>query len=408
MSDTHEQAVSLEDIVEARQSMQGVVHQTPLDLSATFSALTGNRVYLKTENWQKTGSFKIRGAFNKLRCLSAEERSRGVIAASAGNHAQGVAYAAAQAGIKASVVMPVGAPVSKVMATKGYGARVILAGEGYDAAYRRAVELQQETGATFVHAFDDQAVIAGQGTIGLEILEVLPELEAVVVPVGGGGLISGVATAIKTLKPDVKILGVQADGAASMAVSVREGAIRELPQAGTIADGIAVKRPGSLTFSIIQGLVDDIVTVPDEDITTAILMLLERSKMIAEGAGAVALAALLTGRLGLSGKRVAAIVSGGNIDVHVISQIIERGLVKAGRFVSMRTVLLDRPGALGRLLSLVASAQANVISITHDRTKPNVPIRQAEVVLSLETRDSEHINQIMELLVREGYCVERL
>ncbi len=398
--------VGLADVQAAQAVLKGLIHHTPLDISTTFSRMAQCQVYLKAENLQKTGSFKIRGAINKMHHLP--PGTPGVIAASAGNHAQGVAFAASRLGIPATVVMPVGAPVSKVTATAGYGAKVVQAGDSYDGAYQRALEIRGETGETFIHAFDDPQVVAGQGTIGLEILADLPDVEAVVAPIGGGGLIAGIGLVMKSLRPEVRVIGVQAEGAPSMQVSRQEGAIRQLDTASTIADGIAVKKPGSLTFDLVQRLVDDIVLVPDEDTATAMLALLERSKLLVEGAGAIALAALLSGRISLPGRRVVVVLSGGNVDVHVIAQIIERGLAKTGRFVTLRTVVVDRPGALNRLLTLVASTQANIISITHDRIKPTVPIRQAEVELALETRDWEHIREITTLLSGHGYQVERV
>ena len=285
--------VKLQDVWEARENLTHIIHQTRLDLSFTFSELSGNEVYLKTENLQKTGSFKIRGAYNKIASLTPQEREKGVIAASAGNHAQGVAFGATKAGIPSTIVMPEGAPLAKVVATRGYGANVVLHGGVYDDAYQKALELQKETGATFVHAFDDPEVIAGQGTIGLEIVDELPDIDTILVPVGGGGLISGIAVAVKSLKPKVKIIGVEAQGAASVLASREKGELYALTSASTIADGIAVKCPGKLTFELIQEYVDDIVTVSDEEIASTMLLLLERAKLVAEGSGAAALAALV-------------------------------------------------------------------------------------------------------------------
>ena len=397
--------VTLDHIRQAADRLDGIIHATPLDRSQTFSALTGSEVYLKLENLQKTGSFKIRGAYNKIRSLTAAERVRGVIAASAGNHAQGVAYGAAAAGIPSTVVMPEGAPLSKVVATRGYGAEVVLAGAVYDEAFQKAREIQQQSGQTFVHAFNDAAVIAGQGTIGLEILEQLPDVAAIVVPVGGGGLIAGIAAAVKAAAPHVKVYGVQAQGAPAMQLSKQACELRTTLAAVTIADGIAVKVPGDLTFAIIDKYVDDIVVVDDESIAGAILMLLERSKMMVEGAGAVSLAALLHSLLPARGK-VAAVISGGNIDINFISRIIERGLVKAGRRITICTLVQDKPGELQNLLARITASKANVISIWHDRVERNVPIGQAMVEIALETRDALHSDDILNSLRQAGYQVQ--
>ncbi|TEB17184.1 L-threonine dehydratase catabolic TdcB [Pelotomaculum sp. FP] len=401
-----EAVLTLDMVRVARQRMAGAAHITPLEYSHTFSRLTGNNVFLKLENTQKTGSFKIRGAYNKVMSLSGEEKARGVIAASAGNHAQGVAYAAARAGLTSAIVMPEGAPISKIMAARGYGAQVILAGGGYDEAYHRALELQATSGATFIHGFDDVEIMAGQGTIALELLEQMPDLEAVLVPVGGGGLIAGISLAIKKSKPSVRIIGVQAGGAPAMYRSYREGALIESSNTSTFADGIAIRRPGKLAFEIIRSYVDDIITVDDEEIAGAILMLLERSKLVVEGAGAVGLASLIYHKTSLTGANTAVVLSGGNIDVNILSIIIERGLAKSGRYVRLRTTLTDRPGSLQKLLSVVAQTHANVISINHDRIRPGIPLKQAEVQLDLETRDQEHIQEIVSILKKSNYLPE--
>lgn len=398
--------LNLEKIYTARRRLEGVAYRTPLDYSTTFSGLTGNNVYLKLENMQKTGSFKIRGAFNKLSDLSGEERARGVIAASAGNHAQGVAYAATRAGIPCTIVMPEGAPISKVAATKSYGVRVVLAGGGYDEAYRAARDIQQESGATFIHGFNDVDVIAGQGTIALELLDELPEMGAVLVPVGGGGLIAGVAFALKKLKPEVRVIGVQAKGAPSMQLSYTSSHIVETDKSSTFADGIAIRRPGDITFDIVRSSVDEIVLVDDEEMAAAILLLLERTKLVVEGAGAAGLAALLHQKVTMRGTNLVALISGGNIDMNVLSIIIRRGLSKTGRYVRIRTVLTDRPGNLRGLLAVIAQSGANVISVYHDRTKPDIPIKQAGVELALETHNRDHIDQVAASLVKSGYPVE--
>ncbi|MDF9407058.1 MAG: L-threonine dehydratase catabolic TdcB [Pelotomaculum sp. PtaB.Bin013] len=398
--------LTMEKIYLARDRLVGIARRTPLDYSTTFSKVTGNSVYLKLENMQKTGSFKIRGAYNKVMSLGGEDRDLGVIAASAGNHAQGVAYAAAMAGIRCTVVMPAGAPISKVMATQGYGAEVVLAGGGYDEAYQMARKLQSKSGAVFVHGFNDLDVVAGQATIALELLEELPDVEAVLVPVGGGGLLAGIAFALKEIKPSVRVIGVQAEGAPSMYCSYIEGGLRKVRGAGTFADGIAVREPGDITFALIKQCVDEFVIVDDEEIASAILMLLERSKIVVEGAGAVGLAALIHNKTTLENVKTAVVLSGGNIDVNTLSIIIERGLAKTGRYVRLRTIVTDRPGSLLKLLSVVAEAGANVISVTHDRIKQEIPLKQAEVELTLETRNKEHIEQVIACLTTAGYVPE--
>jgi threonine dehydratase len=399
--------VKLADIQAAQTALQGVAHTTPLDRSRTFSQMAGCDAYLKLENMQKTGSFKIRGAYNKMRLLSAAEKERGVIAASAGNHAQGVAYAAGIVGIKSTIVMPEVAPLAKIIATRGYGAEVVLSGAVYDAAYDKARQLQEATGQILIPAFNDNAVIAGQGTVGLEILRDLEDVTSIVVPVGGGGLVAGIAIAVKELAPHVKVYGVQAQGAPAMYMSKRAHDIKTIPDAVTMADGIAVKVPGDLTFAIIDKYVDEIVVIDDEAIASTILMLLERAKLMVEGAGAVSLAALLHGKIPARGK-VVSVISGGNIDVNIISRIIERGLVKAGRRVKISTMVIDRPGALHRLLSIIADLRANVIHIYHDRVERNVPIGQSIVEVGMETRDAMHTEEILVTLRKEGYNVEVL
>ncbi|MCL6635568.1 MAG: threonine ammonia-lyase, partial [Peptococcaceae bacterium] len=365
----------------------------------------GNRFYFTLETAHTPGSFKTRGAYNKIPSRAGEDGARGVTAASAGNHGQGVAYAATRAGISCVIVMPEGAPISKVAAAEGYGARVVLAGGGYDDAYRAAREMQRESGAAFIHGFDDVEVIAGQGTIALELLAELPQMDAVVVPVGGGGLIAGIAFALKNLKPGLRVIGVQARGAPAMEASLRSGRLCGLANTFTFADGIAVRRPGGLPFSLIRRYVDEIVLVDDEEIAGAILLLLERTKIVVEGAGAAGLAALLQRKTSLRGATVAVLLSGGNIDMNVLSIIIERGLAKTGRYVRLRTVITDRPGSLSTLLAAVAGTGANVISISHDRIKPTIPLKQAEIELALETRGQQHVSQILTVLRGAGYQV---
>ncbi|MHB9093166.1 MAG: threonine ammonia-lyase [Eubacteriales bacterium] len=398
--------IKYEDITEARRSIAEIVRRTPLDYSTTFSEILDREVYFKYENLQKTGSFKIRGAYNKILKLSKRERENGVIAASAGNHAQGVAYAAAKAGCDATIIMPEGVTIAKLMATKSYGARVMLKGRTYDEAYIAAEHLRAESKATLIHAFNDPAVIAGQGTVGLEIYEDLPDVDTVIVPIGGGGLIAGMAVALKYNNPGIRVIGVQAEGAPSMKNAVSQGVVDELESVSTIADGIAVKHPGELTFPLVREFVDDIVLVSDEEIAEAILMMLERAKVLCEGAGAVGVAALLHKRIAGTGK-TAVLISGGNIDVHTLSIIIERGLSKAGRYLRFKTVVVDKPGALQKLLGILAETKTNVISVNHDRILPRIPISRAEIQLDLETRDNEHVDEIIRVLTTNGYKITR-
>lgn len=395
--------VTLQDIREAREILKSVVYKTGVVHNTTFSEMSGNSVYLKMENLQKTGSFKLRGAFNKIAHLTDEEKRHGVIASSAGNHAQGVAMGATFYGIKSTIVMPKHAPLSKISATKSYGADVVLCGNVYDEAYAEARRLQKETGATFIHPFNDPQVIAGQGTIGLEILEDLPDADAIVVPIGGGGLISGVSIAAKSIKPGIKIIGVQSKNIPSMAESVENKKITTVDGTPTIADGIAVKTPGELTFSIIRKYVDNIITVDEDEIANAILLLLERAKVIAEGAGAVPVAAILNRMEDFRAKKIVALVSGGNIDVNILSRIIDKGLVKGGRKIFLDTLIPDRPGTLWRLLNLVAETGANVLSVTHNRSTRDVAIGYAKVELELETVNEEHIEKIKNVLTENGY-----
>lgn len=395
--------INLRDIQEARNCLKNVAYKTGLVHNTTFSEMTGNYIYLKTENLQKTGSFKVRGAFNKIAHLSDEEKRNGVIASSAGNHAQGVAIAATSYKIKSTIVMPKHAPLSKISATKSYGAEIVLHGEIYDEAYEKAREIQQQTGATFVHPFNDPDVIAGQGTIGLEIMEDLPDVDIIVVPVGGGGLISGVAIAAKNINPNVKIIGVQTENVPSMVKSISENHISTVSGKPTIADGIAVKTPGELTFNIIKEYVDDIVTVDEDEIANSILLLLERAKVISEGAGAASLAAILNRLDNIKNKKIVALISGGNIDVNMLSRIIDKGLVKSGRKIIVHTLIQDRPGTLGKLLNLMAETGANVLSVLHNRSTADLPIGFTNVELELETADEEHVERIKNLLSKENY-----
>ena len=394
-------------VLEARQRVMEVARRTSLDYSYTFSDRTGAEIHLKLENFQRTGAFKIRGATNKLAQLSEAEREAGVVTASAGNHAQGVALAATRAGVDAKIVMPEYAPVSKVEATKAYGAEVILHGADYDAAQERAYELRDAEDRTYVHAFDDERVMAGQGTIGLEIVEDCPELDTVVVPVGGGGLISGVATAVKANDPDVRVVGVQAEGASAMARSLQKGELTELDEVDTIADGIAVGRPGSLTFEVVRERVDELVTVSDAAIARTVVDLLERSKTLVEGAGAVALAAVVEEAFDYeAGEVIVPALCGGNIDLNVLRNVITRGLVEDGRYLKIKTTLKDRPGALEGLIEIVADARANIYGIRHERTSLDMSLGGVEVELDLETRGHEHVAELIAELEANGYEVE--
>ena len=392
-------AVTLDMIKDARRAMQGIVRNTPLDPAPHV----GRNIYIKAENLQLTGSFKLRGAYNKIRSLTSEEAARGVIACSAGNHAQGIAYSASMLGIRSTICMPAGAPLSKVESTKGYGAEVVLVPGVYDDAAREARRLAQEQGYTFAHPFDDPLVIAGQGTIGLEILEQLPQVEQVIVPIGGGGLISGIAVAIKTLKPSCRIIGVQAAKAASMYLSQIEDAPVELTSVATIADGIAVKKPGELTFALCQRYVDEIITVSEGEIACAILRLIEGQKTVAEGAGAAAVAAALFGKVDTLGRPTVCVVSGGNVDVTTLSRIVTRGLTKSGRIMELRTEISDNPGSLVHLLQIVADTGANVVNIDHARAVQSSDVGMCLVTLALETRDRDHIRQIRDAMFQAGY-----
>jgi threonine dehydratase len=400
------QAVTIADIWEAHKLLKPRLHHTPLALSRTLHDITGADVYLKAENMQRSGSFKVRGASYKISRLSEQEYRCGVIAASAGNHAQGVAIAASQLQVPCTIVMPETAPLAKVMATQGYGANVVLHGFTYDDAYQRCLALQKESGATFVHAFDDPDVIAGQGTLGLEMLSDLPDADALIVPIGGGGLIAGIAIAARALRPDITIIGVQAAGAPSCRTSLDAGEPHTVPSIATIADGIAVKRPGTLTFSIIQRLVDDVVLVNDEAIIASVLLLMERSKMLVEGAGAVGVAALLHGAVKLKGKKVLVPLTGGNIDINLVGRFIEHGLAAAGRYFVMHTRLDDRPGELMRLLTIIAEMRINVIDVRHQRISNRLPIMQREETLTLETVDRAQCEQLLHRLRTAGYIVE--
>lgn len=395
--------LTLDKIYKARHVLRKVIRETDLIYAPKMSSEC--EIYLKTENLQVTGSFKVRGASFMMSQLSDEEKARGVIACSAGNHAQGVALAAASQGIKSLICLPDGAPISKVEATKNYGAEVCMVEGVYDDAYNKALELQKEHNYTFIHPFDDENVIAGQGTIGLEILDQLPDADAVVVPVGGGGLISGVAYAIKNLNPDIKIYGVQASGAPSMVNSVHDNKIERLDNVSTIADGIAVKEPGQHTFEYCREYVDEMVTVTDDEISAAILALIERQKLIAEGAGAASVAAVMFGKVPVKGKKVVCLVSGGNIDVTILSRVIKRGLLMSGRTSTLLIELIDKPGQLLGVSKIIAEQGGNVISIHHERANEGSDVNGCFLRITMETRDYAHIEAIRKALTDNGFKI---
>jgi len=401
-------AVTLNSIREAAARIRDSIYLSPCARSEGFSQLTGNSVFLKLDNLQRTGAFKERGALNKLLTLTPEEVSRGVIAASAGNHAQGVTYHAGRHGIRAQICMPLTTPLIKVSATKSYGAEVILHGANYDEACEEAVRRSAQFGMTFIHPFDDEVVIAGQGTMGLEILQQVPDVEAIVAPIGGGGLISGVACAAKETNPRLKVIGVQPARLPSMKVAIAEGHPVTLSPAATIADGIAVRRAGEKTLPLIQKYVDDIVTVDEEEIANAILLLLEREKTLAEGAGAAAIAALINRKTSLNGNKVAVLVCGGNIDVSLLSRIMERGLVKDGRLVRLRVHLPDYPGALHRLTGILAQHRANIVETSYDRAYYGVNLGDTAIDITMETRGPDHIVELLSALSASGYTHERI
>lgn len=400
--------IQLSDIQAALGRIRADIRVSPCPRSETFSALTGNSIYLKMDNQQRTGAFKERGALNKILMLTSAERERGVIAASAGNHAQGVSYHAGRHGVRARIVMPLPTPLTKVSATRSYGAEVLLHGTNYDEAYEKAMQVSHDDSLVLIHAFDDESVIAGQGSLGLEILQQHPEIEAIVSPIGGGGLIGGVACAIKESRPSVKVYGVQPARIASMKAAVAAGKPVTLASAKTIADGIAVRRVGDYTLPLVQKYVDDIVTVEEEEIANAILLLLEREKTLAEGAGAAAIAAVLNRKINLQNQRVAVLVCGGNIDVTLLSRIIERGLVKDGRLVRLRVHLPDYPGALHRLTGILAEHRANIVETSYDRAYHGVNLGDTAIDITMETRGPEHISALISALAGAGYTHERI
>ena len=395
--------LTLDKIYQAAFTLKNVARKTDLLHAPNLSGEA--EIYLKSENLQVTGSFKLRGAYNKIASLTEEQRAAGIIACSAGNHAQGVALAATRMGIRSVVCMPDGAPISKVEATKRLGAEVRLVSGAYDDAYEYACRLRDETGATFIHPFNDELVIAGQGTIGLEILDQLPEVDAIVVPVGGGGLISGVACAVKSLAPNVKVYGVQAANAPSMARSRQMDEIVTLDTVATFADGIAVKTPGELTYAMAKQYVDDVVTVTEDEIAAAILALIEKQKLIAEGAGAVSVAAAMFNKLPLAGKKTVCLVSGGNIDVNILSRVITRGLVMGGRNSVLQIALEDKPGQLVGVSKIISDCGGNVVSVHHERSDANMAISSCFLKIGMETRDFEQIRLIKDELTKAGFHI---
>jgi threonine dehydratase len=405
--------ISLADVVAARERVRGAIYYSPCPHSQMLSALTGQQVYLKLENLQMTGSFKERGALNRIAMLTPEQAARGVVAASAGNHAQGVAYHATKRGIRALIVMPLATPLVKVTATRGFGAEVVLHGANYDEACVEATRLCAAEGMTFIHPFDDAVVMAGQGTIGLELLEQVPLLEAVVVPIGGGGLIGGIACAIKEAciqasRPEIRVIGVQTSRLPSMLAARAAGHPVTVEPATTIADGIAVRRAGDVTLPVVERYVDEIVTVDEDEIASAILVLLEREKTLAEGAGATALAALLQKKTSLNGAHTAVMVCGGNIDVTLLSRIIERGLVQDGRMIRLRIHLLDKPGALAELTLLIAKYRANIVDTLYNRAYYGVNLGDTTIDITMETRGREQVEELLAALTAEGYKHDRV
>lgn len=396
--------VDLGMIWTAKQSLSSLIRKTPLTLAPDQMKGGCDSLYIKCENLQVTGSFKSRGAANRIFTLSEEEKARGVIAASAGNHAQGVALASKNLGIRSVIVMPAGAPIYKVTQTRSYGAEVVLFGSGYDEAYEKAREIAEKENLVFIHPFDDPYVIAGQGTIGIEILEDLNNCDTIIVPIGGGGLAAGVAVAAKSLKPGIRVVGAEPKDAASMLYSRNNNAVSEISSAVSLADGVAVKKPGNLTFELCQKYLDDIVTVTEDEIAAAILQMLERMKLVSEGAGAVAVAAASYGNSKGYGK-TAAIVSGGNIDVNILERVIEKGLIKSGRRLTFSTIMEDKPGALGHALAIISECGANIMSVNHNRLSRDTGIKHVIVSIELETRDDDHAREIFDTLKSNGYSI---
>ena len=396
-------AVTLESIKQAKLTIQNSIKRTPLIECPTLEKELEGKIYFKLENLQKTGSFKIRGALNRIANLTEEEKKKGVIASSAGNHAQGIALGATAQGIKSTIVMPETAPIAKVAATKGYGAEVVLCGTVYDDAYAKACEIQKETGAIFLHPFDDEHVIAGQGTIGLEILEDAIDIDTVLVPIGGGGILAGIATAIKSINPNVRVIGVESENAASMTAALKAGECCEVCAKPTIADGIAVKKVGCKTLELVKKYVDEVITVSEAEIAEAILFLLERSKVVAEGAGATPLAAILSGKIKCKGRKVCAVVSGGNIDINLVERVLNRALINKGRRYQFKVKVHDRFGEVEKLLGLLTTNRANILHITQSMYNGDLGITMQEVTLVIECSDMEHRDSVIAKIKAAGY-----
>lgn len=395
----------IRDVEAAAARLQGIIHPTAVSTSSTFSAMADGEIHLKCENLQKTGSFKVRGAYNKIAKLREEGNITRVVASSAGNHAQGVAFASTQLGIESTIVMPLGAPIAKIAATEGYGAKVVLWGSCYDDAYLKAMEIKEETGAVFIHPFEDEDIMAGQATVALEIFHQLPTVDTVLIPAGGGGLLAGMASYIKEINPRVRVVGVQAAGVDPIVRSFHGNTYLSAVKANTIADGIAVKTPGRRTVEVIQRYVDDMITVTDAQIAEAILLLLERTKLVVEPAGAVALAAAIHKNIDLSGQKALCVLSGGNIDVGLIHKVVEKGLVSRGRQMKIRTVMLDAPGSLQKFAALIAQCGANVIMVQHDRIGTGLNLGEAILHTACEVSGPEHARQVISALEQNGYQV---
>ena len=400
------ETVTFQMIVEAARNLKGVIKQTDFCYSETLSDLTKGEVYLKLENLQQSGAFKIRGAYNKIIHLSDDEKKCGVVASSAGNHAQGVAISASKLGIKSTIVMPKSAPFAKIYATRKYGGEVVLHGEIYDEAYQKAIDIQEATGAILVHPFNDPYVIAGQGTIGLEIMQEQPDLDVVLVPIGGGGIASGIALAVKMINPNIKVIGVQTKNAPSMYESLRCGHVESTPVNKTIADGIAVGEPGDLTFSIIKDYVDEIITVSETEISQAFLLLLENCNLVCEGAGAVSVAAIMSGKLDLKNKKVGAILSGGNIDINLIESIINHAMITTGRRTEIKVTINHKPGELNAFLATIAEELGNVLIIRQSRYREGLSMHHLEVTVVVETLDANHKQRLIKKLIETGYEIE--
>ncbi len=395
--------MNVRDIEQAHATLHKVLHAIPLSSSRTFSQMSGAELFLKCENLQKTGSFKVRGAFNKISKLAKRGDVPSVVAASAGNHAQGVAFSAATLGVESTIVMPLATPIAKIRATQDYGANVVLHGACYDDAYAKACEIMEETGATFVHPFDDEDIIAGQGTVAIEIFRDMPTVDMVLVPAGGGGLLAGIAYYIKSINPRVRVIGVQAEGADALVRSFQAERLESTSAVHTIADGIAVKQPGDITYDFIRRYVDDMVTVSDDQIAESILLLLERNKMVVEPAGAVSLAAALSKKVEIAGLRTVCVLSGGNIDVSFIHKIVEKGLITRGRQIKFRTIMSDLPGSLTHFSSIVAACRANVIMVQHDRLSPGLGLNDAILHMACEVGGREHGEELFRRLKEAGY-----